>query len=400
MAASDARRQTVVRAQGLGKRYSRRGGGGLRALFGPRPAADTAPARRDWALHDVSLDVGAGEIVGVIGRNGAGKSTLLRLLSRISPPTAGTLAVRGRVTTLLDVGAGFHPDLTGRENIALAGGIFGLSRRDIAAGTAAITAFAELEAVIDEPLKHYSTGMQMRLGFAVATHASPDLLLIDEVLAVGDLAFQQRCLERIHGLARGGTAILLVTHDLHAVQTLCQQAYLLEAGAVATQGAPADVVAAYQANMAVRLSTADVAAPSRLRFGRFWLYSDGRPASGWAPGEPAQLTLEVEGLDDDIDSLVTIDLLSDRGVLLWRWTPTTGTRLARGPQRLNFGLGPLPLQPGVYHLAVLVHDLRSGALETWMLPPNLRFGPQAAGPDDVGPAWPLALDATFTVSSS
>ncbi len=398
MAAAHAGRQALVRAQGLSKRYGHRATGGLAGLFGRRPAENPAPPRRDWALHDVSLDVGAGEIVGVIGRNGAGKSTLLRILSRISPPTAGTLSVRGRVTTLLDVGAGFHPDLTGRENIALAGGIFGLSRRDIAAGTEAITAFAELEAVIDEPLKHYSTGMQMRLGFAVATHASPDVLLIDEVLAVGDLAFQQRCLQRIHDLAHGGTAILLVTHDLHAVQTLCQQAYLLDAGRVAAQGLPADVVAAYQANTALRLSTAEPQAPSRLRFGRFWLHSDGRPASGWTSGEAARLTLEVEGLDDDIDCLVTIDLLSDRGVLLWRWTPSAGTRLARGPQRLNFELGSLPLQHGVYHLAVLVHDARSGALETWMLPPNLRFGPQAA-PDEVGPAWPLALDATFSVTA-
>lgn len=349
-------------------------------------------------LDRVALTVAPGELVAIVGGNGAGKSTLLRILSRISAPTLGALSVRGRVTTLLDVGAGFHPDLTGRENIALAGGIFGLSRRDIAAGTEAIAAFAELEAVIDEPLKHYSSGMQMRLGFAVATHASPDLLLIDEVLAVGDLAFQQRCLERIHELARGGTGILLVTHDLQAVQTLCRHAYLLDGGRIAAQGAPADVVAAYQANMAVRQSTADAQAPSRLRFGRFWLGSGGRPATGWTTGEAATLGLEVEALDDGIDCLVTIDLLSDRGALLWRWTPPGGARLARGTQLFDFALGILPLQHGVYHLAVLLHDLGNGTLETWMLPPNLRFGPQAAAPDDVGPAWPLAIDATFSVT--
>ncbi len=397
MAQADPQRQIVVRAQGLGKRYARRSHGLLPGFLG-RKREESAPLRRDWALRDVSLDVGAGEIVGVIGRNGAGKSTLLRILSRISAPTLGALSVRGRVTTLLDVGAGFHPDLTGRENIALAGGIFGLSRRDIAAGTEAIAAFAELEGVIDEPLKHYSSGMQMRLGFAVATHASPDLLLIDEVLAVGDLAFQQRCLERIHELARGGTGILLVTHDLQAVQTLCRHAYLLDGGRIAAQGAPADVVAAYQANMAVRQSTADAQAPSRLRFGRFWLGSGGRPATGWTTGEAATLGLEVEALDDGIECLVTIDLLSDRGALLWRWTPPGGARLARGTQRFDFALGILPLQHGVYHLAVLLHDLGNGTLETWMLPPNLRFGPQAAAPDDVGPAWPLAIDATFSVT--
>lgn len=391
-------RQAVIRAEGLCKRYAPHRGSLLGRLFGRRRPAEPAPLRRDWALRDVSLDVGPGEIVGVIGRNGAGKSTLLRILSRISPPTSGSLSVQGRVTTLLDVGAGFHPDLTGRENIALAGGIFGLSRRDIAAGTDAITAFAELEAVIDQPLKHYSTGMQMRLGFAVATHASPDLLLIDEVLAVGDLAFQQRCLERIHDLARGGTAILLVTHDLHAVQTLCQQAYLLDGGAVAAMGMPADVVAAYQANTALRQSTAEPEVPARLRFGRFWLHSDDRPASFWTPGERPRLTLEVEGLDDDVGCQVTIDLLSDRGVLLWRWMPPGGVRLARGPQMLEFSLGPLPLQHGVYHLAVLLRDERSGTLESWMLPPNLRFGPAGAGPDDVGPAWPLAIEASFSVS--
>ena len=190
-----------------------------------------------WALRDVSFSVEQGEMLGIIGENGAGKSTVLKLISRILEPTTGRVAVQGRVSALIELGAGFHPDLTGRENIYLNGSILGLSKREMDRQFAAIVDFAELERFIDTPVKHYSSGMYARLGFAVAIHVHPDVLLIDEVLAVGDEAFQKKCLERIATIKAQGKTIILVTHDLDAVDALCDRVLWLDDGVVRAQGA-------------------------------------------------------------------------------------------------------------------------------------------------------------------
>jgi len=198
-----------------------------------------------WALSDVSFEVKRGETVALVGPNGAGKSTVLKLVSRIIDPTSGRIVVNGRVGALLELGTGFHPDLTGRENIYLNGAILGLQRAEIHRRIDDIIAFAEMERFIDVPVKHYSSGMYVRLGFSVAVHVEPEILLVDEVLAVGDAAFQRRCLERIDQLRADGTTIMFVSHDLNAVRRLCQRALWLEKGCVVADSSPEAVVCEY-----------------------------------------------------------------------------------------------------------------------------------------------------------
>jgi lipopolysaccharide transport system ATP-binding protein len=202
-----------------------------------------------WALQDVSLAVAAGEMVGVIGRNGAGKSSLLRLVGGIGEPDKGRIVVNGRLGALIDLGAGFHPELTGRENVYMNGVISGLTRRQVTAIMDEIVAFSELEEFIDSPVRTYSSGMQLRLAFAVAVHVQPEVLLVDEVLAVGDLGFQRKCLERIDELRGQGAAILFVTHDLVQAQQICNRVVWLNKGRVAAWGAAEEVVSAYRRSM-------------------------------------------------------------------------------------------------------------------------------------------------------
>ena len=198
-----------------------------------------------WALKDLSLSVQYGEVVGVIGRNGAGKSTLLKILSRITEPTHGRAEIRGRVGSLLEVGTGFHSELTGRENIFLSGVILGMTRAEIAAKLDQIVAFAEVERFLDTQVKHYSSGMSLRLAFAVAAHLQPEILLVDEVLAVGDAAFQRKCLGKMSDVAQQGRAILFVSHNLEAVQRLCDRCVWLDGGRLQQEGDPASVIRAY-----------------------------------------------------------------------------------------------------------------------------------------------------------
>ena len=198
-----------------------------------------------WALKDVSFAVERGKTLGIIGPNGSGKSTALKLITRILEPTSGQVDVQGRVSALIELGAGFHPDLTGRENVYLNGSLLGFSRREMEARFERIVEFSELEKFIDVPIKHYSSGMHMRLGFAVAIHVDPDVLLIDEILAVGDQAFQRRCLDKIGELKSQGVTILFVSHDLEAVQDLCDQAIWLEDGRIQAEGLAREVVDYY-----------------------------------------------------------------------------------------------------------------------------------------------------------
>jgi lipopolysaccharide transport system ATP-binding protein len=217
-----------------------------RLLRGGARAPSPNGARHIWALRDASFEVRAGEVVGIIGRNGAGKSTLLKILARVTKPTEGFAKIHGRMGSLLEVGTGFHPELSGRENVYLSGAILGMTKREIVRKFDEIVAFAEVENFIDTPLKHFSTGMQMRLAFAVAAHLEPEILLVDEVLAVGDAAFQKKCLGKMSDVARGGRTILFVSHQMNQIRRLCERVMWIDNGKVRECGPTADVVSAYE----------------------------------------------------------------------------------------------------------------------------------------------------------
>jgi lipopolysaccharide transport system ATP-binding protein len=202
-------------------------------------------AENIWALNDVSFTVAPGEVIGIIGRNGAGKSTLLKILARVTKPTKGRVALNGRVGSLLEVGTGFHSELTGRENIYLNGAILGMTREEIKRKFDEIVAFAETDQFLDTPVKHYSSGMIVRLAFAVAAHLEPEILIIDEVLAVGDFAFQKKCLGKMNEVAKAGRTVLFVSHDISAVNALCERAILLHEGSILATGPTRDVSAHY-----------------------------------------------------------------------------------------------------------------------------------------------------------
>ena len=217
----------------------------LQRRFRSSAESDRGTVDEFWALKDVSFEVQPGEVVGIVGRNGAGKSTLLKILSRITEPSEGWIEMRGRVGSLLEVGTGFHPELTGRENIYLNGAILGMSRREIARKFDEITAFAEIEKFLDTPVKRYSSGMFVRLAFAVASHLEPEILIVDEVLAVGDAAFQKKCLGKMDRVSRTGRTVLFVSHNMAAIKSLCHRAILLDAGRVDHDGCVDDVVNRY-----------------------------------------------------------------------------------------------------------------------------------------------------------
>jgi len=244
---------TTIEVRGLGKRYRLGEDFGryltLRESLTQRLQRRPPSSSRDlWALRDVQFDVEAGETVGLIGRNGAGKSTLLKILARITEPTEGVARMRGRVGALLEVGTGFHPELTGRENIYLNGSILGMSRREIAARFDAIVEFAGVERFLDTPLKRYSTGMELRLAFAVAAHVEPPVLVVDEVLAVGDAEFRERCMGRMSDLGREGRTVVFVSHDLGAIQVLCPRTIWIDKGRVEQDAPTPDVVRSYLAS--------------------------------------------------------------------------------------------------------------------------------------------------------
>jgi len=234
---------TTLRVEGIGKRYRI----GRQKPLGVLRGTLTAAVEPFWALQDVSFAVARGEVVGIVGRNGAGKSTLLKILARVTAPTVGHAEISGRVGSLLEVGTGFHPELTGRENIFLNGAILGMKRAEIRRKFDEIVTFAEVERFLDTPVKRYSSGMYMRLAFAVAAHLEPEILIVDEVLAVGDAAFQQKCLGKMGDVARHGRTILFVSHNMNAIQRLCNRCLLLEAGRLIADGDTPDVVARYLA---------------------------------------------------------------------------------------------------------------------------------------------------------
>ena len=245
----------AIQIEGVSKRYrlGQTWPGLWRALAhllrrGRRKSASVTDDANLWALRDVNVRVDAGEVLGVVGRNGAGKTTLLKILSRITPPTHGRIALRGRVASLLEVGTGFHPELTGRDNIFLNGSILGMTHAEIRARFDEIVAFAGVERFLNTPVKRYSSGMYVRLAFAVAAHLDPEILLVDEVLAVGDVAFQKKCLGKMQTIAQGGRTVLFVSHNMAAINAFCKRAIRLEGGRLVDDGPAETVVGRYIAD--------------------------------------------------------------------------------------------------------------------------------------------------------
>ncbi len=249
-----------------------------------------------WALKDVAFEIKRGDVVGIIGRNGAGKSTLLKILSRITEPTRGRIRLNGRVACLLEVGTGFHPELTGRENIFLNGAILGMSKTEIQRKFDEIVAFSEIEKFLDTPVKRYSSGMHVRLAFAVAAHLEPEILIVDEVLAVGDSAFQKKCLGKISEVTHGGRTVLFVSHNMGVVSALCRQIILLERGRVVCISDPQTVIPLYLRNEMIGAGAENIRSPS----GRVTLLraetqdTDGQARRQFHTGEPVKVVIDFE----------------------------------------------------------------------------------------------------------
>jgi lipopolysaccharide transport system ATP-binding protein len=363
--------EVAVRVERLGKRYrlgshQRSTYGSLREslMAGLRAPLNRAKTRhrdekpRDvWALRDVSFEVAEGEVLGIIGRNGAGKSTLLKILSRITEPTTGGADVYGRVGSLLEVGTGFHPELTGRENIHLSGSILGMSKADIRRRFDEIVAFSEIGQFLDTPVKRYSSGMYMRLAFSVAAHLEPDVLVVDEVLAVGDAEFQEKCLGQMGKVASRGRAVLFVSHNLGAVARLCPNSLLLDHGRIQLIDSTHRVVEAYRALQAQATVELANVAPDSSEFS-FTSVSVSRPG-----GPPTTQLYAHEGVDLSIAYRIH-NVLRGANVAFELWT-TTGDCVFSSTDRDNAPLANSRDQtrhPGAYtsHIHIPAAFLRAG----------------------------------------
>jgi lipopolysaccharide transport system ATP-binding protein len=329
------------------------------------------PAREFWALRDLSFEVSPGEAIGLIGPNGAGKSTALKLASRVIDPTYGSVLVNGTVSGLLELAAGFHPDLSGRENVFLSGALMGLSRREMQALYGGIVEFSGIGDFVDTPVKHYSSGMAMRLGFAIASSVDPAVLLIDEVLAVGDRSFNQRCMDRVFSLRDQGTAVLLVSHDLEAVRSLCDRAVLLEHGQTVQVGRPEDVVNSYlQRVSASEHSTAALERREReerwgsgeLHVDDVWLEdADGARVPGLPSGSPFTVAARYTAKERLERPTFGLAVKDHSGYLLSG--PNTrfdglGLGSIEGQGVLRYRVSSSPLQEGHYFLSLGVYDER------------------------------------------
>lgn len=354
---------TAISVRGLGKQY-RLGetlSGRLRdVLSEPRTWFKRKPVRESfWALQDLDFDIKPGEVVGVIGRNGAGKSTLLKIMSRITAPTTGSIALRGRLTSLLEVGTGFHPELTGRENIYLNGAIMGMRKHEIARKFDEIVAFAEVERFLDTPVKRYSSGMYVRLAFAVAAHLEPDILVIDEVLAVGDAQFQKKCLGKIENVAGSGRTVLFVSHNMATMAALCSRALYLAHGRLQLDGPVRAGIDAHLQQLEQIVATpladrADRSGDGRIRFTGVWLEG---PGGGIAPsallGDTVTVCLAYEAIADLEEVYVAFDIRDHFGEALSNLnTADVGAdfaRVARGGGVFRCTLPRFPIRAGRYH---------------------------------------------------
>ena len=306
-----------------------------------------------WSLRDVSFDVVPGATLGVIGRNGAGKSTLLKILSRITQPTTGRVRIVGRVGSLLEVGTGFHPDLSGRENIFLNGAILGMRRAEIARKFDEIVAFAEVERFLDTQVKHYSSGMYLRLAFAVAAHLEPDILLVDEVLAVGDLEFQRKCIGQMGRVAGEGRTVLFVSHNMAAVRSLCTSAMVLDGGRIVREGDPGECIAYYVAAGFEEDASVWTLPNDNLDSPLVMTRIESRVA-GHQPELVLHLDLTVESRRPHKPVMVAIDVLDAAGVPLMQALPHAGGFIADGSarQRVRVTIVLPPLIPGLYFATV------------------------------------------------
>jgi lipopolysaccharide transport system ATP-binding protein len=372
--------QIVIQAEGLGKRY-RRGSpvssGSLREslsriLRSPLGVLRRAPEDIFWALRDVSLDVREREVLGLIGRNGAGKTTLLKILTRITRPTSGWVEIRGRVRSLLEVGTGFHGELTGRENTYLSGSILGMGKREIDHKFDEIVAFAEIDKFIDTPVKHYSSGMYVRLAFAVAAHLEPEILLVDEVLAVGDINFQKKCLGKMGDVARAGRTVVLVSHQLNQIRRLCDRAVWVDGGQIRMAGLTHEVVSAYESVMSSGDRSGKQLGERPATKGRFVRWEIIQPG-----GEPHVLnhlgTVTVKFIVEIIQPIRIghhgIALYNNNRELIWGWA-TDEVELSPGEHEFTYTFPMLPLRPGPYSwLVSLYNDGRE--VDVWECVPEM-----------------------------
>jgi lipopolysaccharide transport system ATP-binding protein len=344
-----------------------------------------------WALKNISLEVRRGDILGLIGRNGAGKTTLLKVLSRITEPTAGRAVLRGRVGSLLEVGTGFHPELTGRENIFLNGAILGMTQKEIEAKFEEIVNFAEMGKFLDTPLKRYSTGMGARLAFAIAAHLDTEIMLVDEVLAVGDLGFRKRCLGKMKDLTHGGRTVIFVSHEMNAIRRLCKNAVWLEGGQVRAQGEVQEVVSQYEATFlgqnifqACRVDR-EIPADSDKCFSWASLATAaGEPANVFKFGDTLRLTIGMAGQTPH-----------NHFVEWWLTETNQGGRVAWGAshvileedvpgdaQEISFVIGPLPLAAGNYSFSLAMGVPAMINLDNW--PDALSFEITGSDPQGTG----------------
>ena len=350
----------------VSKRYSVGHGRGLFSRH--RPSEDL------WALRNISFRIEPGESVGLIGHNGAGKTTVLRLLAGISRPTSGAVRTRGRVASLINLGAGFHPELTGRENIFLNGVILGLSRREVRARFDQIVEFADLGAYIDTPLKRYSSGMYARLGFAVAAHVDPDVLLVDEVLSVGDVTFQDRSIRKMLSFRDSGQAVLFVSHNLSAVEMMCQRTIWLEHGTIRQEGVTAEVVRSYLDAVDEALVDAGANAPPSRGHGEALAVLEvtvhdleDRPASDFEYGDALRVRLRCAAREAVRGVQVSVTVRGDYGPLF----TATSERFAEwrpGAHEVECVFESLPLLPGLYRLEL---QLTHAETPPWALPQTL-----------------------------
>lgn len=317
-----------------------------------------------WALQDLNFEVQPGEVVGIVGRNGAGKSTLLKILSRITEPTSGRITLNGRVGSLLEVGTGFHPELTGRENIYLNGAILGMSRKEVDRKFDEIVAFAECETFIDTPVKRYSSGMRVRVAFAVAAHLEPEILVIDEVLAVGDAAFQEKCIGKMEDVAGKGRTILFVSHNMGTIRQLCQRAIVLKNGRMVADAPAGDAVSHYLQSMEDGAQEAFTERnPLRRLKGEARMTgfeirsSDGLPVQDLVVGETVHFDVSYETRGQRIDE-IRLDFWNDFGV------PATQLssrfygldRIDNGEGTMRFTIDRLPLPKGRYRIGAVCHS--------------------------------------------
>jgi lipopolysaccharide transport system ATP-binding protein len=365
--------QTVISVENLGKTYrlSHQGEGRryealrdviadkFRNLCRPRrPSTRVAATTEDfWALKDISFEVRQGEVIGIIGRNGAGKSTLLKILSRITEPTEGRVRIRGRVASLLEVGTGFHPELTGRENIYLNGAILGMSRAEIRRKFDEIVAFAEVEKFLDTPVKRYSSGMYVRLAFAVAAHLEPEILVVDEVLAVGDAQFQKKCLGKMQDVAKGGRTVLFVSHNMNAARTLCSRAILLNRGKVESAGEVDTVVGLYLERTGNRDSSKWESPPGRVTTGPMYFLGVQAKLEGQQPTLKLICIVRLKCMGDSSPkAFIAIDIRDAMGTPLMQAVPISRPFLETidGIYSINIEVDLPPLIPGRYWIDMWV----------------------------------------------